>query len=1070
MRRLILAGLLVVLPACSGVPIPDSDGDGIPDLIDPCPQNPDPACVPDAPPVEAYDCDNPPALTGLVKVKQAIPDIYIVVQKPGARAVKARGLAADVLSLDIINAFVGKLDAKALSEVLADPAVAYVQQNGVKSIPPVFAPTSGHPPTFRRDASNGPAPLPVVLPASLDVSLPLHSPSRPVTDTAEPFPGRSPLIGQFMPVSAMGHRGSVMSDMATVGHGREVGGVDASSGVARVMESDIPVKRSNGSSVGVAMRDPQTPSFRESTIPVTIAASNPNPAAVFGDSVRAVEVHTASIPWNLDRVDQRDLPLDKKFQPNGTGAGVHVYINDTGVSDHRDFGSRLSPDCYSTIVFRGCQDGHGHGTHVAGTTAGTEYGVAKQAIIHSVRFLDDKGSGTDADAIRTLEWIAAHDPGGPGVVNASWGGSPAPAVDAAVCKVIQSGKVFVAAAGNESADSKTSTPARIKQVLTVGATEDNDTLAYFSNFGPDVDILAPGVNITSAAPNNGSATMSGTSMAAPHVTGGAALYRGLHPSASPAEVATGLTGAGTPGKIGDLPSGTPNLLLFVGGAAAPPDGSVPPKGQPVSADRLLRPNGTRLKTNAGQPWDAFQAIPCCMTFQPSGTYENTRWPLASEAWMDYTSASLANSYHFRMGPWFADEETEVEWQDIGGPYQTPGGTWNPAFWEKVRALTWHAHQLGAWVEVVPIDSWGCKYSQAGNRYVAWPADAIEACGRTWHPEHERYARKVVEELGCFGNVFWALDNEFEGITRRDPNWIRKLRDAIRDEEGKSGCGFTHLTGTSEPSVRPEVDYSITHQRAPVHVIDGRWTLNNERNPNFTPAEEQANFAAARKEGLGYALWRSGMDDAEFVDTLARFKAVVEGYTPPPPVDECTLGTPTAREALAQGKKPTLVVQRTVAGSQRQARGMELREPKGKWISATPYACFGRAYYCSIGWAEACAEGKNCGPVAPEGNPQRLACEQRFLEAPCPTFTMDHCTGTGDQCPITWDPYIVIGGVNQFHPENVRAGCRESKIVRDPAGNLILGEWWKATAHGKGFLKACNGDRSVCGISTFEINQ
>jgi hypothetical protein len=122
------------------------------------------------------------------------------------------------------------------------------------------------------------------------------------------------------------------------------------------------------------------------------------------------------------------------------------------------------------------------------------------------------------------------------------------------------------------------------------------------------------------------------------------------------------------------------------------------------------------------------------------------------------------------------------------------------------------------------------------------------------------------------------------------------------------------------------------------------------------------------------------------------------------------------------------------------------------------------------WPEACAVPPCPGAVAPEGHPQRPACEAQFLEQPCPTFAMDRCTGTGEQCPITWDTYIVIDGVNQLHPANVRAGCREATYIKDPNGRLLSGEWWKATAHGKGYLKACNVDGTVCGTSTFEIDQ
>lgn len=933
---LMIAGLLsltMILPACAGkIPLPDSDGDGIPDIIDPCPTNPDPTCVPEPTPPEAYDCANPPALSGLVKVHGAIKDRYIValkstgaaraiVSEAGLRGFAARFKVEQLQPLMLVHAFAARIGVAELGRVLADPNVAYVQQEG---------------------------------------------------------------------------------------------------------------------------------------------------------TVKAVD-----LSWGLDRIDQRE-GLDGKFSPLLSGTNVHIYVNDTGVTRTADLGDRLSNDCFS--VFGSCEDGHGHGTHVAGTAAGKVWGVAKAAIVHSARFLDKDGSGTDTDAIRTLEWIQAHDPG-PGtrkVVNASWGGSPAPALDAAVCRVIESGTVFVAAAGNESTDSRNSTPSRVVQAITAGAVDRNDRMASFSNYGPGVDLFAPGVEIESDTPTGGTAVYSGTSMATPHVVGAAALYLELHRTATPAEVEAGLISESTPDTLSGLPAETPNRLLYVTPTGGTP-GETPPKGVPVGAERLLKTSGATVVDQAGKRVDLLQAIACCRTpimpegakpsvrrprpIRVAGVEINARWPLASPAWMDFTHGYLADAWHFRMGPFYADEETESDWMDLGGPYLPGGLEWNPVFWQAARDYAYHAYKLGGRVEVVVIDTWGCKYSQGGNRYVPWPQDAIDACGRTWHPEHERFARKVVEELGCFGNTYWAVDNEGEGVQGEQMEWFLQLRNVIRDEEQRTGCRFVHPIGTGVRAVMSGVDYSITHVReALVEPLAGHWTVNNERNPAGAPDEEETHFRQARSRGLVWALWRDDMEDGAFYDTLARFKRVVEGSEPPPP-PPCTLGTPTAREMAAAGKRPTIKVQRTVAGA-----GLEPQA--GKWISGTPVACFGRDYYCQpdMDWPEACAGPPCPGPVAPEGHPQRVACEAQFLEQPCPTFAQDHCTGSGTQCPISWDTYIVIDGVNQLHPDNVKAGCLESTYVKDPDGRLLTGQWWKATAHGKGYLKACNFDGSACGTSTFEIDQ
>jgi hypothetical protein len=171
---------------------------------------------------------------------------------------------------------------------------------------------------------------------------------------------------------------------------------------------------------------------------------------------------------------------------------------------------------------------------------------------------------------------------------------------------------------------------------------------------------------------------------------------------------------------------------------------------------------------------------------------------------------------------------------------------------------------------------------------------------------------------------------------------------------------------------------------------------------------------------------------------------------PPPVATCPWPTPTARQALADGKAPTFNVQR-------EGR---------KQITATPIATFGKEYYCAIGWTEACNEGKVRGPVGPDG-PDRLPCEKVFMEANCPTFSMARCTGVGNQCPITFDPYFVIDGVNQNHPENVAAGCNGDDWVKVD-GQVVKGMFWRATAHGKGTVQACNGDGTICGVQ--EVDQ
>lgn len=269
--------------------------------------------------------------------------------------------------------------------------------------------------------------------------------------------------------------------------------------------------------------------------------------------------------WGLDRIDQAKPEADKKYTyPDSAGSGTTAYVIDTGVRiSHKDFGDRASYG-FDAVDGGKADDGQGHGTHVAGTIAGSDHGVAKKAKVVAVRVLDDQGSGTTEKVISGIDWVTKHHKG-PSVANMSLGGPKDEALDSAVSKSIKSGVTYSVAAGNESADADTSSPARVKQAITVAASDKTDKQAEFSNYGKLVDLYAPGVDIVSASNKSDSATetMSGTSMAAPHVTGAAAVYLGAHKDASPAEVSKGLTGGATKDAISNPSEGTPNKLLKV---------------------------------------------------------------------------------------------------------------------------------------------------------------------------------------------------------------------------------------------------------------------------------------------------------------------------------------------------------------------------------------------------------------------------------------------------------------------------------------------------------------------------
>ncbi|MFF2327963.1 MULTISPECIES: S8 family serine peptidase [unclassified Streptomyces] len=270
--------------------------------------------------------------------------------------------------------------------------------------------------------------------------------------------------------------------------------------------------------------------------------------------------------WGLDRIDQTETAGDDAYTyPDSAGEGVTAYVIDTGVrTTHEEFEGRASSGYDAVDDDDSADDGNGHGTHVAGTIAGATYGVAKNAKIVAVRVLDDSGSGTTEQVVAGIDWVTAHHEG-PSVANMSLGGGADEALDTAVQKAIASGVTFAVAAGNESTDASESSPARVPEAITVASSTVDDEQSSFSNYGPIVDIYAPGSDITSAwnDSDDGSNTISGTSMATPHVVGAAAVYLSGHPDATPEEVATALTEGATPDAISDASEDTPNKLLKV---------------------------------------------------------------------------------------------------------------------------------------------------------------------------------------------------------------------------------------------------------------------------------------------------------------------------------------------------------------------------------------------------------------------------------------------------------------------------------------------------------------------------
>ncbi|MCF6301262.1 MAG: S8 family peptidase [Proteobacteria bacterium] len=365
-------------------------------------------------------------------------------------------------------------------------------------------------------------------------------------------------------------------------------------------------------------------------------------AYIEADQTLSIDAVQNNATWGLDRIDQVDLPLNGTYIYDEDGTGVNVYVIDSGVRiSHNLFGGRGQSGFTAINDGNGTNDCNGHGTHVAGTVGSSTYGVAKNATIFAVRVLDCNNSGSFSGVIAGVDWVAANHIT-PAVANMSLGGGVSNALDNAVNAVVVAGVTVVVSAGNDNANACNFSPARAANAITVGSTTSSDSRSSFSNHGACLDIFAPGSSITSTwyTSNSATNTISGTSMAAPHVAGVVALYLDANPNATPAQVQTAIENAASVNKVSNPRSGSPNLLLYNTFVTQPQ----PDQYDDVPAQRAYNDN---------QPGDA-------VAWLAESTVQNHNFHIAGD--VDWTMAWVSQSMTLEFSTELigANSDTKIE--------------------------------------------------------------------------------------------------------------------------------------------------------------------------------------------------------------------------------------------------------------------------------------------------------------------------------------------------------------------------------------------------------------------------